>query len=129
MSPETLLLVGLAVTVGLLLTACWTGHKAKRKPHLVFVLLTVVALTLTVLQAEYVGTLYDLEAAGIITPIHLNIAYVATGSFLLPIITGIMTWRNPAKKKLHRGCVLIAVTLTVASAITGALMLTSAEPL
>jgi hypothetical protein len=129
MTPEALLLAELGVTVALLVIACWTGHKAKRKPHLLFVVATLAGLVVTILQAEHVGTLYDLEVAGRLTPIHLSIAYVATASFLLPIATGVMTWRNAARKKAHRACVLIAVVFTVAAAVTGTMMLMAAERL
>jgi len=121
--------VGLASTTLLLVLVLVTGFRAKRKPHLVFVTLTVAALVFTIFRAEQLGTGYDLEQAGVITPIHLLIAKVTTLAYLLPVITGYQTWRNPAKKPLHRKAVFLVLFLTLTAFVTGTMMMMGAVPL
>ncbi len=117
------------VTLALLIGVVYTGFKARRRVHLPLVAATVVALCVTIFFAERLGHELDLESAGVITPIHLTLAKLATLSFLLPLITGVRTLRNPGNRRLHRIAAFTALTLTVAAAGTGTAMWLLADPL
>jgi len=118
----------LLLTVALLGADVFTGLKSRLRAHLVFVTLTVVSLALAIYYAEQLGKLYDLDAAGAIKDVHLTLAKLATGSYLLPIATGIATYRNRARRKLHFKMAMIALVLTVSAAVTGTWMILAAEP-
>ena len=119
----------LLLTVALLALVVRTGLRARRRLHLSLVACTPVALGLTIFTAVRMGEHYDLESAGWITPVHLLLARVATASFVLPAATGVMTLRHARVRPWHRGAAFIAVTLTVAAAVTGVWMMCRAEPL
>ena len=90
---------------------------------------TVVCLALAIRAALGVGEHYDLEAAGIVTPIHLWIAKVTTAAYLLPVVTGVLTWRNDRWRNLHGKLAFVVLALTVVTTATGSLMLLWAEPI
>ncbi|MDF1836292.1 MAG: hypothetical protein P1V35_00350, partial [Planctomycetota bacterium] len=92
----------LVLTVMLLSGVAWTGFKAKRRLHLRLVVLTVVSLAMAIRYALLVGPHYDLESAGVITPIHMATARIATASYLFPLITGLRTLKHPETRGLHR---------------------------
>lgn len=119
----------LVVTVGLLGAVVVTGLRAARRAHLTLVACTVVSLAVTIYFAEKLGELYDLDAAGWITPVHLALAKVATLSYLAPIVTGVMTIRDARHRRMHGKVALTIVALTVLTAITGTWMVCAAEPL
>lgn len=125
----SLFLLFLLLTVALLVAVVVTGLTARVRPHLVLVALTVAALGITIYYAVQLGGLYDLESAGRITPVHLALAKLTTVSYLAPLVTGLMTLRNRAHKRLHFRWVLVVLALTAASACTGAWMLLAANPL
>lgn len=114
------------VTVVLLLSVAWTGHKALRSAHLKLVVVTVLSLGVTIAFAERLGRSYDLEAAGRIYPIHLFLAKTATASYALPVVTGIATLRNLRWKRLHGKIALLVIVLTVSAAVTGTWMILQA---
>lgn len=122
-------LVFLTLTVLLLVAVILTGFKAKRKVHLRLVAITIVSLATAIYYAERLGTLYDLEASGRIYPIHLWIAKAATVSYVLPLVTGFLTLKNPGMRRRHRWCAFLVVTLTLAAAVTGAAMVWMSDPL
>jgi hypothetical protein len=70
-----------------------------------------------------------LESAGIITPIHLTLAKIATASLLLPAASGARTIFVPKTRSLHRKLAFTAIALIVASAITGTIMILLAKPI
>lgn len=115
----TLVCLGLAVV---------TGKKAKRRPHLTSVAGAVSFLVLTIYFALELGKIYDLESAGRITPIHMAMARWNTAAYLLPVITGIRTLKNPKGRKLHGRVAMFVLLFTVATATTGALMLLWSTP-
>lgn len=119
----------LGLTVVLLLGAAWTGHQHKRGAHVALVVLAVAGLGASIYYALQLGKLYDLDAAGWITPFHLTLARVTTVLFLVPIALGILTWRRMSWRRLHGRMGLLVVALTVVTAITGAIMLYLSEPL
>ena len=119
----------LVVTLAFLGAVVVTGLKAKRKAHIPLVVCTVISLLVTIYFAEKLGESYDLEAAGAIYPIHLAIAKIATVSYLLPVITGVMTLKNPGRRKLHGKIAFAVIGLTVVTAITGTWMVMASPPL
>ncbi|MHC4894885.1 MAG: hypothetical protein ACYTFV_16385 [Planctomycetota bacterium] len=119
----------LLTTVLLLVAVTLTGFLRRLALHLPLVVLTVASLVGSIYFALEVGTLYDLEAAGMITPIHLWLAKIATAGYLLPVATGLMTLRNRGHRSLHRAAAFIALGLTVAATVTGMWMLFAAERL
>lgn len=116
----TLLFLGLAVN---------TGLQAKRAKHFFAVGASVLMLVATIYFALGLGELYDLEAAGWITPVHMKMARVNTAAYLLPVATGIATLRNPRRRKLHGRVAFLILFFTICTAATGTLMLLWSTPL
>lgn len=122
MGPTVLFVLSLGITVLLLGVVVATGLKARLRVHIPTVAAVVISLGFTIYFAEQLGRFYDLEAAGPITPIHLALAKVTVGAYLLPIVTGILTLRNRAHKRLHLSAAMIVLTFTALTAVTGCLM-------
>ena len=112
-----------ALTLAFLAQVVVTGYRAKRRWHNAFVACAVASLGVTIAFALELGELYDLEAAGAITPIHLTLAKVATACYVLPIVTGLRTIFVPSGKRLHKKVAFLVLALTVAAAITGTWMM------
>lgn len=129
MTPTIGFIGALAMTLVFLGAAVVTGFKAKRRVHLSCVAGAVAMLVATIYYAIELGKLYDLDSAGIITPIHLKTAKVNTAAYLLPVITGLRTLKNPAGRKLHGRVAMAVLALTVFTAVTGALMLYWSTPI
>ncbi|MCP5023507.1 MAG: hypothetical protein GY930_17275 [bacterium] len=127
LSAEIGFLGFLILTVVLLVAVAWTGFKAQRRIHIPLVFVAVISLALSIRYALLIGPHYDLESAGIITPIHMNIAKLATVSYLLPVFTGIRILKSPGVRPLHRKVAFLVITLTVLAAATGAVMLLMAD--
>ncbi len=123
--------VFLLLTLSLLGAAIWTGFAHRRRAHLCLVISAVASLAVTIFYAEKLGRLFDLEAAGAITPIHLFIAKVTTAAYLLPIASGIRLWFWPASgnRALHRKLAYLVLALTLLTASTGTAMILLAERL
>jgi hypothetical protein len=121
-SPEQGFVTFLVVTLALLGVVVVSGLHARRALHLSAVALAVAALGTTIYFAEKMGDLYDLAAAGAITPVHLAIAKGTTLAYLAPVVTGILTIRNPRWRRRHRFCAFLVLALTVATAVTGTWM-------
>jgi hypothetical protein len=126
---STLFLISLSATLSVLAVTVWSGFKARLKVHLPFVGLSLICLGITIYFAERLGREYDLDKAGIIKPVHLTLAKLATASFLLPVTSGVMTLRNRKHRKLHLTLAMLALLLTVLAAVTGTVMVMRAEPL
>ena len=127
--PKLLFPAFLVGTVLLLVAVVATGLRGRVRPHLALVALTVASLGTTIYFAEKLGALFDLDSAGAITPVHLALAKLATLAYLGPVVSGVMTLRNRAHKRLHLRIALMVLALTVATACTGVWMLSAAEPL
>ena len=123
MTEEITFLGFLLLTVALLIAVAVTGKRAQLNVHILLVFVALGSLSAAIYFALQLGKVYDLEAAGAITPIHMTMARVATASYLLPFVTGYMTFRNRRYKRLHGKFALLVIALTVAATITGALML------
>ena len=123
MSPGIGFLVAFGLTLVSLALVVVTGFAARRKLHIPLVAITFAGLGVTVYYAYGLGKIYDLHAAGWITPLHLTLARVTTACFLLPIATGIRTLFVPSTRRLHRKFALLVVALTVVTAVTGGIML------
>ena len=123
------LLIGLTLTVAFLLGVIATGLRAQRKRHLPLVLAFFLGLAFTIWMAERLGEGLDIEAAGWIAPVHLTIAKYTTLGYALPVITGVMTIRNPRWRPRHRIVAIVLIVATVVTLVTGAWMGLAAEPL
>jgi hypothetical protein len=113
----------LVATIAFLGCAVVTGFKARRRWHLTSVACAVVMLAASIYYALKVGHVYDIHAAGAITPIHLTLARVTTACYLLPVATGLRTIFVPKTRPLHRKVAFLVLSMTVLTAITGTIML------
>ncbi len=129
MTPAAGFVTFLVVTLIFLGCAVVTGLKARRKAHLPSVGLAVLSLVVTIYYAEKLGDLYDLKAAGFMTPLHLTIAKITTLAYLAPVITGVKTLKNPSSRKLHGRVAFFVLLMTVLTAVTGTSMLLMSDPL
>jgi hypothetical protein len=129
MEPLTGLVLFLIITLALLGAVVVTGLAARRRVHLFCVTGALVFLGVTIYYAEKLGDLYDLKSAGVITPIHLAVAKTTVLAYLLPVITGIRTIRNPSRKPTHRKVAFLVLGLTLITALTGTAMVLMATPL
>lgn len=129
MSPGVGFLAFFLLTLAFLGAVVATGLRAKRKLHLAFVGLAVAALGVTIYYAYGLGRIYDLERAGWITPVHMALARGNTAALLVPVATGIATWRDPRWRPMHRRMAFLVLALTVVTAVTGCWMLWLAPPI
>ena len=129
MGPVTGFLTALLVTVAFLVGAAITGRLRRIKHHVALVACAVISLGIAIVFALRVGEVYDLEAAGVITPIHLNLARFTTVMYLWPLLTGPLAAMGKISPKVHRVGAYVALGLTLAATITGVLMLLGAEPI
>ena len=129
MSATAGFLGALALTLVVLGIVVWSGVRARLRVHFPAVACAVVLLLVTIYYAEQLGREYDLEAAGVIKPVHLTLAKLATAAYLAPLATGVMTLRNRRHRRMHLIAALVTLALTVAAAVTGTWMVFAAEPL
>lgn len=127
MNPQVGFPLFLLSTLVLLGCAIWSGFAHRRRLHLTLVVAAVAGLGVTIFYAERLGRLYDLEAAGAITPVHLFIAKLTTLAYLLPIASGIRLWFRPGGRALHRSLAFLVLGLTALTAVTGTAMILMAE--
>lgn len=123
MGPMVGFCIAVAATVAFLVAVVVTGVRGKIVMHLPCVAATLASLVVAIVFAVKLGKLYDLPAAGIVTPIHLTVAKIATVSYIGPIVTGIRTLRSREHRRAHLVAALIVLALTAAASITGTLML------
>jgi hypothetical protein len=119
--------LSLSVTLILLALVVTTGVRGLVALHIPLVALAVSSLGITIYFAERLGQHYDLASAGMITPIHLSLAKVATVAYLLPLSTGIATLRNRRWRPVHFWCAMVVLVLTVITAVTGSIMIAMSE--
>ena len=123
MSEELTFLGFLLLTVVLLIAVAITGKRALLRAHIGLVFAALASLSAAIYFALQLGKVYDLEAAGRITPIHMTVARLATACYALPFVTGLLTLRDRRYKSLHGKFALLVIGVTVLATITGALML------
>ena len=128
MSPAYGFVLFLFVTLAFLGAVVVTGRQGRRRIHIGLVACALAGLGTTIYFAERLGEIYDVRTAGVITPIHLTLAKVTVLAYLLPIVTGVLTWRNIAWKPLHAKFAYTVLTLTVLTAVTGSVMLALSDP-
>lgn len=129
MGAEAGFLTALLTTVAFLAAAAVMGRKRRIRAHVSLVVCAVTSLAVAITFALRVGELYDLEAAGVITPIHLNLARATTVTYLWPLATGPLAARGRVSPRLHRTGAYLALGMTLAATVTGVLMLLGAERL
>ncbi len=104
-----------------------TGKLARRRLHVTLVLSSLLSLGVTIYYAERLGELYDLDSAGLITPIHLTLAKLTVLCYLLPIGLGIATTRRRSLLPWHRRAAYFVLGATVLTTITGIWMILAAD--
>lgn len=129
MNPDVGFPVMLAVTVLLLGGVVATGMRGRLRVHLALVATAVLSLVVTIWFAEQLGDHYDLDSAGVITPIHLTFAKIATLSYVLPLVTGLRTLKDRRKKPLHFKSAMLVLALTLVTFVTGLWMILAADRL
>ncbi|MEM9799744.1 MAG: hypothetical protein AAGA20_05410 [Planctomycetota bacterium] len=129
MTPEAGFLTALLTTVALLVGAAVMGRSRRIRAHVAFVVCAVASLAVAIACALRLGQLYDLEAAGVITPIHLTIARITTLIYLWPLVTGPLAARGRVPKRVHHAGAYLALGMTLLATATGVLMLLGAERL
>lgn len=122
-------MAALVTTVLLLLAAAIAGRKRRIRGHVMFVACAVSSLGVAIYFALQTGKLYDLESAGLITPIHLNLARGTTAFYLAPLVTGPLAYRGRIDRRVHRALAWTAIGLTLASTGTGIAMIAFATRL
>ena len=127
MSPVYGFVGALLATVALLVGVALTGRMRKIRAHIGFVVCAVTSLGVAIYFAIRVGEVYDVEAAGRITPIHLTLARITTAAYLWPLLTGPLAARGKVRPIVHRSGAWAALVLTVAATVTGIMMLAGAE--
>ena len=109
------------------------GGSSVTAPELVVTLgvpwTALTGLGIAIFFALKVGELYDLEKAGLITPIHLTLARVTTASYLWPLVTWPLVRRGKLRPRIHHLGAYVAFALTIAATVTGMMMLYGAERL
>ena len=129
MSATAVFFLCLGATIVFLGCAVATGLEAKRKQHIASVACAVAMLGASIWAALRLGRVYDIHAAGAITPFHLMLARITTACYLLPIATGLRTIYVPKTRPLHRKLALLVLSMTVLTAITGTIMLLRSPPI
>jgi hypothetical protein len=123
MKPELGFTLFFALTLILLGIVVASGFKARMRVHIPAVIGALACLGTAIFFAVQLGHVYDLEAAGLITPVHLTLAKITTALYVLPLITGVMTYRDRSRKRLHFRAAMLVLVLTVLAAITGTWMI------
>ena len=127
MTPGVGFVVFLFVTLCFLGAVVVTGLTARRKLHLRLVVGAFISLAIAIYYAERLGESYDVDSAGMITPIHLTLAKVTVFAYLLPVLSGWRTIKNAANRPLHGKIAYTVLALTVLTAATGVLMILLAD--
>jgi hypothetical protein len=128
LTPTSAFAAAFLVTLALLGVVAWSGMRAKRRVHIPAVGVTVAALGVTIYYAYRLGDTLDLKSAGMITPIHLFLARLATLSIVITIGIGLRTLLVPTTLKLHKRAAWLSLSLVVLAAITGIVMVSLAHP-
>lgn len=126
MSPQVGFVTFLLATVLLLCGVVWSGMRARVPLHLTLVAAAVASLGVTIYFAPKLGDLYDLEAAGWITPFHLTLAKITTASYVLPLASGVMTLRDRRHRRAHLVLAMLTLAMTAITALTGTWMILAA---
>jgi hypothetical protein len=129
MKPELGFALFFALTLICLGIVVASGLKARMRVHIPAVIGALASLGTAVYFALKLGHVYDLEAAGLITPVHLTLAKLATALYVLPLVTGVMTYLDRSKKRLHFRVAMLVLVLTVLAAVTGTWMILAAPRL
>ena len=123
MNPDVGFPSFLILTVALLIGVVLTGRRGALRVHLVLVGCAVTSLCVAIFFAERLGRLYDLEAAGWVTPVHLAVAKVTTVAYLAPLITGYMTLKDRKHRGVHFKSAMVVLALTALTTVLGLWML------
>ena len=126
MDIATLFWTAVAVTVVFLAVALVSGLRGGRRLHLLFGPLALASLTVAILLTERLAAQFEFVPAE--KDVHLVIAKSAGIAALTVLVTGLLLWRRPAFRRLHRWCVFGFLLLTVAATVSGTWMWLHATP-
>ncbi len=129
MTPTLAFASAFLVTLLLLGVVAWSGMRAKRRVHIPAVGVTVASLGVTIYYAYQLGKTIDLASAGLITPIHLFLARLATLAIVVTAGFGLRTLFVPSTIRAHKRVAWFTLGLVVLAAITGVVMVSLAEPI
>ena len=114
----------LVSTVVLMALALVSGLQRKRRAHLVAGPASMASLVVAILLTEKLARLYAFDPD--IQRIHLVCAK-AGGLLAIPVVlTGVLLWRRPSTRWLHRWAVWIFVVATLVATATGVWMFAGA---
>ncbi|MFO0982964.1 MAG: hypothetical protein U1E76_14750 [Planctomycetota bacterium] len=117
--------ISVVATLASLAALVTTGLMGERKMHLTVFFPTAFFLLAAIYFAERLGQVYRFSPT--VLAVHLPIA-VSTVVMLVPtIVTGAMRWRNPARVRAHRYCVIAFLTLAILALGTGILLLVTPQ--
>lgn len=118
--------VSFVVTLGLVSATVVLGLRRRRRPHLVLALTAIASLTVTIVLAERLGATRSFPPQ--ILRVHLWFAKSATLALVPVVVTGVMLWRQPRRRWLHRVAVLLFLALVVVATVTGTWMFSLSTP-
>lgn len=118
--------MALVSTVALMALALVSGLQRKRRAHLLAGPASMASLVVAILLTEKLARLYAFDPE--VQRIHLVCAKVG-GLLAIPVVlTGILLWRRPSTRRLHRWAVWIFVVATLVATATGVWMFAGAVP-
>ncbi len=116
--------IALVSTVALMALAIVSGLQRKRRAHLIAGPASMVSLVVAILLTEKLARLYAFDPD--VQRIHLVCAK-AGGLLAIPVVlTGLLLWKKPAARGVHRWAVWIFVVATLVATATGGWMFTGA---
>lgn len=120
-----LFLINLALTVGLVCLALWTGKRGKRPAHYVTVVVMIISLTGAIMQAELYGRSYSFISW--LLYVHLTFATTCLLSVTPLVWTGWRLRTQPLARKAHKRCIRIFLALLGFTVLTACTMFLGAE--
>lgn len=109
--------VALALTTVGVVVTMRAGRRGDRGSHLRRALATVALLIVTIVLALMLGKARDFPDPAM--AIHKAIARTTGFLVLAVIFTGIMLWRRPGWRRVHRTCVYVTAVMLVVAIVTG----------
>ncbi|MEY4830273.1 MAG: hypothetical protein RLZZ562_2069 [Planctomycetota bacterium] len=116
--------IALVAAVALMALALASGLQRKRRAHLIAGPASMASLVVAILLTEKLARLYAFDPE--VQRIHLIFAK-AGGLLAIPVVlTGLLLWRKPGARRVHRLAVWIFVVATLLATATGVWMFSGA---
>ena len=118
--------VALGLTAVAVVLTVRSGRRGDRRSHVLRALLTVALLIVSIVLALMLGQARNFPDPAM--AIHKVIARTA-GLLVLPVIfTGIMLWRRPGWRIVHRACVYGLIIALAVAIVTGTWVFSLSTP-